>query len=89
MRAWPRSRSGAKFQRFEKSNQFGQRPNVVGQAGVHRGRDAERLMDAAEIVVHEMQRDRRLVRLKLFREAFVRRVNRRMLIRIVRFWRST
>jgi hypothetical protein len=46
-------------------------------------------MDAREVVVHEVQRDRVSRVLDLLREALVRRVKRRIDIRIVRFWRST
>lgn len=33
-------------------------PKLVTDAGCHRGRDAERLVDTAEIVVHEIDRQR-------------------------------
>lgn len=46
-------------------------------------------MDAAEVVEREMQADSRGEVLDLLAEALVRRVNRRMLIRMVRFCRST
>jgi hypothetical protein len=36
--------------------QFCQRPNVISQARFHRRGDAERLMDAAEVVIAEPQR---------------------------------
>jgi len=46
-------------------------------------------MNADEIVVHRMKRNRGGVVLDLFENAFVSRVKRRMCIRIVRLLRST
>jgi hypothetical protein len=47
-------------------------------------------MDAGEVVPHHVEGYRRLMILDIFlRKAFVSRVNRRMLIRIVKLWRST
>ena len=46
-------------------------------------------MNPAEVVVHVVERDDRLWLSTFFENAFVSRVNRRMPIRIVRFWRST
>ena len=66
------------------------RPHVIGQAGLHRWRDAQRLVNAREVVVHEVQGHGGGVVLELLTEnAFVSRVNRRIDMRIVRFWRST
>ena len=42
---------------------------MVGDPGLHRGRDAKAHMDLAEVVVDEVQRDGRGVHLDLFREA--------------------
>lgn len=36
------------------SDHFFQRPDMIGHAGGHRGRDPKRLVDAAEVVPHEM-----------------------------------
>jgi Asp-tRNA(Asn)/Glu-tRNA(Gln) amidotransferase A subunit family amidase len=46
-------------------------------------------MDAAEVVPHEVERDGRLMVLAFLYKTLVSRVNRRMGIRMVRFWRST
>ena len=46
------------------------------------------MVDAAEIAIHDVERDGRCVVLHFLLKAFVSRVNRRMDIRIVRFWRS-
>ncbi len=35
-----------------------QRPNVIGDLRFHRGSHAQRLMDAPEVVVHEVKGDR-------------------------------
>lgn len=43
-------------------------PKMLGDARGHRWRDLERLMDAAEIVIHEVQRNRRFVVLDLLAE---------------------
>ena len=40
-----------------KPRDFFQRPNVASNPGVHRRRDAQRLVDASEIVIHEVQRN--------------------------------
>lgn len=45
-------------------------------------------MNANEVVVHEVLRDRVGTSLDLFEKPLVRRVERRICIRIVRFWRS-
>jgi hypothetical protein len=37
--------------RLEQRNDFLQAPNVIRDSRFHRGRDAERLMDASEIVI--------------------------------------
>jgi hypothetical protein len=46
-------------------------------------------MGPREVVVHVVQRDRCRVVSIFFENALVRRVNRRIPMRIVRFWRST
>lgn len=46
-------------------------------------------MDADEIVIHRMKRNRGSMVLDFFEDAFVNRMNRRMCIRIVRLLRST
>jgi hypothetical protein len=46
-------------------------------------------MNAVKVVVHVVQADRMNMVLDLLLCALVTRVKRRMLIRIVRFWRST
>ena len=56
---------------------------------LHRWRHPQRLVNADEVVVHEVERDGALWFSTFFENALVSRVNRRMLIRIVRFWRST
>jgi hypothetical protein len=62
---------------------------VIRNSRFHRGSHTERLVDAPTVVVHEVDRDGRRVILDLLLKALVSRVNRRMDIRIVRFWRST
>lgn len=63
--------------------------NAVDQARRHRRRSAKRLVNAAEVIEHEVERQRVAVVLKLLEKAFVNRVNLRIDIRMVRFWRST
>jgi hypothetical protein len=46
-------------------------------------------MNPDEVVVPVVEREGRDVVSSFFENAFVRRVNRRMDMRIVRFWRST
>ena len=58
-------------------------------ASSHRRGDPKRLMDPGEVVVHEVQGDGAMWFSSFFQNPFVSRVNRRMCIRIVRFWRST
>ena len=41
------------------------RPDVIGHPGFHRGRHAERLVDAREVVPHRVERDGRLVVVQL------------------------
>jgi hypothetical protein len=41
---------------FDKRDDFFQSPNVVGDSRFHRGRDAQGLVNPAEIVVHEVNR---------------------------------
>ena len=63
---------------------------MIGESRFHRWRHPQRLVNAAEVVVHEVQRNRVTVVLQLLAEnPFVSRVKRRMDMRIVRFWRST
>lgn len=50
-------------------NNFVNRPDVIGDARLHRWRHAEALMDASEIVIHVMERQHVLVVLHLFTEA--------------------
>jgi hypothetical protein len=56
---------------------------------MHGWRDARRFMDAAEVIVRHMKRDRRLVIFELLAERLARQVKRRCCIRSVRFCRST
>jgi len=65
-----------------------QGPNVVRDSGRDRWRRLDRRMFAREIVVDEMERERRSRFCALRENAFVSRVNRRIPIRIDRFWRS-
>jgi hypothetical protein len=46
-------------------------------------------MHTAKVVIHEVKRDGGNVILQLLRERIGQPLNRRMLIRMVRFWRST
>ena len=46
-------------------------------------------MDAHEIVMHEVDRHRMPVVLGFFEKPLVSRVNRRIDMRMVKFWRST
>jgi hypothetical protein len=41
---------------------------MIGEASGHRGRDAQALMNPAEVVVHEVQGNHRIVILNLFAE---------------------
>src|SRR4051812_29573284 len=41
----------------EQRDQFLDFPDMIGDARFHRGRNAKRLVDATEVVVHEVQRD--------------------------------
>jgi len=50
-------------------NQFFHRPQVIGDASGHRRRDSQALMDADEVVVHVMDRERRDMALDLFAKA--------------------
>jgi len=59
----------------------------VRDASGLRGRRSKRFVDAAKIVVEEVERQR--VAMAFFEKPFVRRVKQRMDIRIVRFCRST
>ena len=44
---------------------FRETPNMIGDSGFHRRSDAQRLVNPAEIVVHEVRRDGMLVALNL------------------------
>jgi hypothetical protein len=52
----------------QEREQFVETPNVIGTPRFHCWRDAERLMDSAEVVVHVMKRDRCFQILNLFRK---------------------
>ena len=73
----------------EQADDLFESPLVTGDTGRDGGRRFERLMPPREVVVHEVERDRRVQVLVFLEKALVRRVNRRMPIRIVRFCRST
>jgi len=45
----------------DEPHQFLKFPYMIGEARLHRGRDAERLVDPAEVVVHEVKRHVELV----------------------------
>jgi hypothetical protein len=62
---------------------------MIGRPIIHSWRDPRRLVDAAVVAVHEMQRNVVSVILSFFENALVSRVNRRIDIRIVVFCRST
>jgi hypothetical protein len=49
----------------DETHQFFQFPYMIRQSGFHRGRDAEGLVNAAEVVVHEVKRNVVLVVLPL------------------------
>jgi hypothetical protein len=59
-------------------------PSVGRNVRCHRRRHSQRLVNAAEVVVHEVQRDGAAWFSNFFEEAVVRRGERRMLIRMVR-----
>ena len=46
--------------------QFVHTPYMIRESGFHRWRDAKRLVDAAEVVISEVQRNRMTVILHLF-----------------------
>jgi hypothetical protein len=62
---------------------------MIANPCFHCWRDAQGLMNSAEIVVHVMERNRMLQFSNFFENAFVRRVNWRIEMRIVRFCRLT
>ena len=62
---------------------------MVADSRFHRWCNPQRLVNAAEVVVHVVQSNRVTVILQLLEKPFVSRVKRRMDMRIVRFWRST
>jgi hypothetical protein len=45
----------------DKTNYFLKRPDMIGNARFHRRRNAQRLVNADEIVMHEMERNRRFI----------------------------
>lgn len=69
-------------------NDVGKLPQLVSDARRHRWRDTQGLVDAHEIVVHEVDGDGVRVVLDLLLNAFVSLVKRRMPIRMDRFCRS-
>jgi hypothetical protein len=62
---------------------------MLGYTSGHRWRDAQRLVNAAEIIMHEVKGNSVLRFSTFFENAFVNQVNRRIAMRIVKFWRST
>ena len=70
--------------RFHDRHQIGHFPNPIRHASGHRGGHPQRLMDADEVVIREVEADRVGVVVQLFEKPFVSRVKRRMCIRIVR-----
>jgi hypothetical protein len=61
---------------------------MIAYSGSHRGGDPQGLVNPGEIVPHEGNGKRMAVVLDFLKWAFVSLVNRRMLIRIVKFCRS-
>ena len=53
---------------IEQVTDFLDRPNMVRDAGFHRWRDAQGLVNPAEVVVHEVERDSVCVVLNFLRE---------------------
>lgn len=74
--------TGRRYRRSPTGGGWKRRPS-------YRRRHAENVLDAGEVVVHEMQRDRCDVLLQLLAEAIRQPSERRLCIRIVRFCRST
>jgi hypothetical protein len=70
-------------------DQFLKRPKPIRDPGCHGRGDAQAPMHAYEIVMGEMQGYRRLKFSTFLLKPLVRRVNRRMDMRMVRFCRST
>lgn len=62
---------------------------MIRKSRSHCGRHPERLVDARRVIEREVERQRVAMAGKLFENAFDNRVKRFMLMRIVRFWRST
>ena len=58
---------------------------MIREASGHRRRHAQRPVNPREVVVQEIERDRREWFSTFFEKPFVSRVNRRIPIRIVRF----
>lgn len=53
---------------FQETNDLSDFPNMIANACFHRGSDAQRLVNAAKIVVHEVERERVLVVFHFLRE---------------------
>jgi hypothetical protein len=54
---------------FKQGDYLFQAPNMIRNSSFHRGRHAQRLMHAAEVVIHEVQCQRVFVSLKLLAES--------------------
>lgn len=70
-------------------DQLANAANVIGEAKPHRGRDAVRFMDAAEIMVSDIERDSGQVISSFLPKPLLNRVKRRCAMRSVKFCRST
>ena len=77
------------FVRVNQRDQISNIPMTIRQTCFHCGCNFQRLVNPNEVVIHEVQRNSVGVVSTFFEKAFVRRVNRRMCIRMVRFCRST
>ena|ERR1700733_2310667 len=64
-------------------------PNVIGNPSSHRRRNPKRFVNPAKVVKSEPASDRFPWFSHFFENAFVRRVNRRLLMRVLRSERST
>jgi hypothetical protein len=62
---------------------------MIANPCFHCWRYAQRLMNPAKVVVHEWSATACSKFSSFFEKAFVSRVNRRICIRMVKFWRST
>jgi hypothetical protein len=74
-----------RFPIFDHPHHVDQIPQLAGHSGSHRWGHPQALMDANEVVMHEVDRDRMSVVLDLFREGIRQPGKRRICIRIVRF----